>query len=102
MQHDDEHAPHALDYPPPQNRPSLWRLYFLAGPAPAIGGRIGAAVGAVGIPFAFLVVAVVGGDPGGPCFWPLAVIIFGAAGWIIGTLVGLVVQVVRSLRNRSC
>ena len=65
-----------LDYEKPKNqRPKRYGLW-------------GAIVGALGLPGAFVIVAVLGNDAGGPCFWPVAVLIGAGIGWVAGTIIG--------------
>ena len=64
-----------LDYETPEQKP------------PPRYGLWGTIVGAVGLPATFLIVAFIGDDAGGPCFWPFAVFIGAGLGWLAGTLV---------------
>ena len=66
----------ALNYETPDKRP------------PRPYGLWGAIAGAVGLPGAFVIVAIVGNDAGGPCFWPIALVIGAGLGWVAGTVIG--------------
>ena len=92
----DDEQPRLLEYHAPSSSPLSYREPVMA------GGRNGALVGGCALPLIFfLLAAFVFNDLGGPCFWPIAVVVLGSVGWFVGACIGVVIEWTRWRRRNG-